>query len=103
MSSDRPWRLKDIKFQDQGDKRRGVIGQVTVIESGGRYSMTMESHNIRLAWHDLEEKTADFAINAALNTYSPRTNRGAWGMRMPRGNAAKIRYSESLERRSACA
>jgi hypothetical protein len=53
MSPDTPWRLKDIKFQDQGDKRRGVIGPVTVIESGGRYSVTMESHNLRLAWHDL--------------------------------------------------
>jgi hypothetical protein len=71
MSPDRPCRLKDIKFQDEGDKRRGVIGPVAVIESGGRYSVTMESHNLRLAWHDLEEKTADFAINAALNALLP--------------------------------
>jgi hypothetical protein len=68
MSPGGPWRLNDIKFQYRGDKRRGVIGPVTVIESGGRYSVIMESHNLRLAWHDLEEKTADLAINAALNT-----------------------------------
>jgi hypothetical protein len=39
MSPDRPWRLKDIKFRDEGNKRRG-IGPVAVVETGGRYSVT---------------------------------------------------------------
>jgi hypothetical protein len=47
MSPDRPWRLKDIKFRDEGNKRRGVIGPVAVVETGGRYSVTMESHNLK--------------------------------------------------------
>ena len=24
MNPDKPWRLEDIKFQDEGDKRRGA-------------------------------------------------------------------------------
>ena len=44
MNPDKPWQLEDIKFQDEGDKRRGVVGPVVVmIESGCKYSVVGKS------------------------------------------------------------
>ena len=71
MNPDKPWRLEDIKFQDEGDKRRGAIGPVVVVESGGKYSVTMESNNLKLRWNDLEEKMVDLALNAAFHAVLP--------------------------------
>ena len=71
MSPDRPWRLEDIKFQDEGDKRRDVIGPVAIVENDGKYSVTKETHNLKLAWHDLEENTVDLALRAAFHAVLP--------------------------------
>ena len=45
-----------------GDTRRGAIGPVVVIERGGRYSVELESHHLKLSWNDLEEKSVDAAL-----------------------------------------
>jgi hypothetical protein len=41
MDADRPWRLADLKFQDDGGTRRGEIGPAIVVENGGKYSLTV--------------------------------------------------------------
>jgi hypothetical protein len=66
MNAHKPWRLGDMKFQDQSGKRRGAIGPVVIEESGGKYSVTMTSDHLRLSWSDLEEKQVDPALEAAF-------------------------------------
>jgi len=66
VNADKPWRLEDIKFHDQGGKRLSVLGPVVVVESGGKYSVTMASHHLRLRWNDLETKHVDAALDAAF-------------------------------------
>jgi hypothetical protein len=70
MNADKPWRLEDMKFHDQGGKRRSVLGPVVVVESGGKYSVTMASHHLRLSWNDLEEKLVDPALDAAFAAFN---------------------------------
>ena len=54
MNIEKPWRLEDVKFQDeQNGRRRGEIGPVTVLEIGGKYSLT--SHALKLTWFDLDK------------------------------------------------
>ena len=65
MNPDTPWRLDDLKMQHEGDKRRGAIGPVVVVERGGKYSVALESHHLKLRWNDLEEKSVDPALHAA--------------------------------------
>jgi hypothetical protein len=47
------WRLADVKFQDEGGVHRGVIGRATIVESGGKYSVTLVSHHLKLSWNKL--------------------------------------------------
>jgi len=70
VNPDKPWQLEDIKFQDEGDKRRGMIGPVVVMESGCKYSVTMESHNLKFRRSDLDETTVDLALKAAFHAVS---------------------------------
>ncbi len=44
-----------------------MIVPVVVVESDGKYSVTLNSHHLRLSWNDLEEKSVDHALNAAFN------------------------------------
>jgi hypothetical protein len=70
MDADRPWRLEDMKFHDQGGKRRSVLGPVVVVESGGKYSVTMARNHMRLSWNDLEEKQVGPALDAAFAAFN---------------------------------
>jgi hypothetical protein len=65
VNPDKPWRLEDLKMQHEGDKRRGAIGPVVVVERGGKYSVALESHHLKVSWNDFEEKSVDPALNAA--------------------------------------
>jgi hypothetical protein len=56
---------EDAKMRHEGDKRRGAIGPVVVVERGGKFSVLLESHHLKLSWNDLEEKSVDPALNAA--------------------------------------
>jgi hypothetical protein len=68
MNIEKPWRLEDVKFQDeQNGRRRGEIGPVTVLEIGGKYSLT--SHALKLTWFDLDKRSVDAALNAAFNAW----------------------------------
>jgi hypothetical protein len=73
MIPDKPWRLEDMKFHDEGGKRRGELGPVVVVESGGKYSVTMASHDLRLSWSDLEEEQVDPALDAAFVALNARS------------------------------
>ena len=68
MNIEKPWRLEDVKFQDeQNGRRRGEIGPVTVLEIGGKYSLT--SHALKFTWFDLDKRSVDAALNAAFNAW----------------------------------
>jgi hypothetical protein len=56
---DKPWRL-------EGGKRHGVMGPVVVVESDGKYSVTMDSHHLKLNWNDLKKKSVDQALDSAF-------------------------------------
>jgi len=66
MDANKPWRLKDLKFDDEGGERRGVLGPVVVVRKGGKYSVTMTSDHLRLSWNELEEEQVDPALEAAF-------------------------------------
>ena len=44
------------EFLEAGKKR-------LVVERGGKYSVAFESHNVKLSWRDLEEKSVNTALN----------------------------------------
>jgi hypothetical protein len=68
MSIEKPWRLEDVKFQDEENgRRRGEIGPVTVVEIGGKYSLM--SPALKLSWFDLDKRSVDAALNAAFNAW----------------------------------
>jgi hypothetical protein len=68
MNIEKPWRLEDVKFQDeQNGRRRGEIGPVAVLEIGGKYSLT--SHALKLTWFDLDKRSVGAALNAAFNAW----------------------------------
>jgi hypothetical protein len=69
MDADRPWRLADLKFQDDGGTRPGEIGPAIVVENGGKYSLTVVSHRLKLSWHNLEDSgrpALDLAFDASI-------------------------------------
>lgn len=68
MSIEKPWRLEDVKFQDEENgRRRGEIGPVTVVEIGGKYSLMGPA--LKLSWFDLDKGSVDAALNAAFNAW----------------------------------
>jgi len=69
MNADKSWRREDMKFHDQGGKRRGVLGPVVVIESGGKYSVTLASD--RQAWLERpRRKIGRPALGAAFAAFN---------------------------------
>ena len=67
VNPDKPWRLEEVKLRHEGDKRPGAIGPVIVFERGGKFSVLLESHHLKLSRNDL---SVDPALNAAwLLTY----------------------------------
>ena len=57
MIPDERWRLEDMKFHERGGKRRSVLGPVVVVESGGKYSVTMASNDLRTQLERPRRKT----------------------------------------------
>jgi len=74
MNIEKPWRLEDVKFQDeQNGRRRGEIGPVTVLEIGGKYSLT--SHALKLTWFDLDKRSVDAALGLSGDSPYSATRR----------------------------
>ena len=53
VNPDKPWRLEEVKLRHEGDKRPGAIGPVIVLERGGKFSVSLESHHLKLSRNDL--------------------------------------------------
>jgi hypothetical protein len=69
MNADKPWRLADMKFQDDGGKSRAVSGPVVVEKISGKYTVRLGGDRVKLDWHDIEEKSVDPALSAAFNAW----------------------------------
>ena len=64
VNPDKPWRLEDVKLRYKGQTARRDWPRY-VVERGGKFSVLLESHHLKLSWNDLEEKSVDPALNAA--------------------------------------
>jgi hypothetical protein len=51
----------------ENGRRRGEIGPVTVLEIGGKYSLT--SHALKFTWFDLDKRSVNAALNAAFHAW----------------------------------
>jgi hypothetical protein len=69
MDADKPWRLADMKFQDEGEKSRAVSGPVVVEKISGKYSVRLAGDRVKLDWRDLEAESVDPALGAAFNAW----------------------------------
>ena len=68
MNIEKPWRLEDVKFQDeQNGRRRGEIGSRH--SPRNRRQILADGHALKLTWFDLDKRSVDAALNAAFNAW----------------------------------